>query len=667
MRGVLVGALFLVGACKSSSPVTDDGTVNALCGNGIVDEGETCDGNCEPCDDGIACTNDSATGAAETCDLRCTRESIEACADGDGCCPAGCNSATDGDCSTSCGDGNIDVNETCDPPSSCPATCNDGNTCTTDLLTGSSANCNAACATSPINACAAGDGCCPTGCTANNDGDCNPSCGNGTVEAGETCDPKATCPTSCNDGNACTTNVLMGSSTTCNATCSYPAITACTNSDACCPSTCTYANDNDCAPPMSTPLDQRLVVTNIMAPAGVIPGVSNWRIWGTSSLRIGPVYTVPFADCGTLVGYTTGTTTNPRARVARLNAQDQLVTTYDLGAFTLRGLAAEPTGHWGALLWEQDQTASTNTLYVRRYTAAGAQLFSTSLDDTLAAPTDFGIGESRLEYGNARYGAYFHVHGISGFANGHEGDALHWVNATTGARTLGWNWGCSHSMSELLRYSPAANITLPVCVTDCYPGTGSGDFATVSIGGIYLNHSERKVRDVDAGCNGRVAGELGSAAPGVAGWKLVFNTHQNAATMGQSSYNTSTMNQDIGFVSVANNKTLGSIVWLTTTTANEQNSSIARWRPMGDTTEQYVVGWSIAGATPTYRLGRINATGGFIEGPLTITTAKWGERDDPFRDHLNGDIVWAWFDAAGATTFRFALLRSGGTATCPQL
>ena len=667
MRGRIIGVLILV-ACKSSSPQNDDGGTdpNGLCGNGVVDDAETCDGDCAPCDDFNACTVDTQTGAAETCDLVCTREPISACADGDGCCPASCNNASDSDCSASCGDGNIDMNETCDPPGTCPTTCNDGNTCTTDLLTGSSANCNAACSTSSITMCTAGDGCCPNGCTSVTDADCNPSCGNGVVEAGETCDPKSTCPTSCNDSNACTQNVLMGSSTTCNATCMYPAITACANGDSCCPSSCTYANDNDCAPPMSTPLQDRLVVTNITTPAGVIPGVSNWRIWGTSSLRIGPVYTVPFAECGTLVGYTTGTTANPRARVARLNAMDQLVTTYDLGAFTLRGLAAEPDGHWGALLWEQDAMSSTNTLYVKRFTAQGMELWSTSLDDALAAPTDFGIGESRLEFGGGRYGAYFHVHGISGFANGHEGDALHWVT-TAGARTLGWNWGCSHSMSELLRFSPAANLTLPMCVTDCYPGTTGSNFATDSIGGIYLNHNERKVRDVDAGCNGRVAGELGSAAPGVAGWKLVFNTHQNATTLGQMSYNTSTMNQDIGFVSIASNKTPGSIVWLTTTSTNEANSSIARWKPMGDTTEQYVVGWTVAGAPATYRLARVNATGAFLEGPTTITTAKWGERDDPFRDHLNGDIVWAWFDAAGATTLRFARIKSGGTATCTQL
>ena len=648
-------------ACNKQQLVDDGGS--ALCGNGIVDNDETCDGNCDTCEDGNACTVDTTTGAAETCDLRCERAPVTACQDADGCCPAGCSHTTDSDCSATCGDGNLDMNETCDPQLTCPMVCDDNNVCTTDYLTGSAANCNAACATSPINACSGGDGCCPVGCTSNNDSDCNPSCGNGVIESGETCDPKASCPTSCNDSNACTQNVLTGSSTTCNATCSYPMITACASGDGCCPSACSYANDMDCTPPSGAALGDRLTVKTIAAPAGVIAGTSSWRIWGTGSLRVGPVFTVPFADCGTLVGYTTGTIAAPRARVARLDAGDQLITTYDLGPFTLRGLAAEPDGHFAALLW--DQATNPKSLKVTRFTATGGAMWTTPLDDALAAPTDFNIGESRLEYGGGRYGAYFHVHGISGFANGHEGDALHWIDAASGARTVGWAWGCSHSMSELLRWSPAANLTLPVCVTDCYPGT-SGDFTTNSIGGIYLNHNERKVRDVDAGCNGSVAGELGSAAPGAAGWKLVFNTHQNAATLGQSSYNTSTMNQDIGFVSVATNKTPGAIVWLTTTAANEANSSIARWRPAGDATEQYVVGWSVAGGTPTYRLARVGATGSFLEGPITVT-AKWGERDDPFRDHLNGDIVWAWFDAAGATTLRFARLRSGGTATCAQL
>ncbi len=419
-------------------------------------------------------------------------------------------------------------------------------------------------------------------------------------------------------------------------------------------------------PPPTATLPERLAVSTVEAPAEVKAGVSNWRIWGRSSLRVAPVFTVPYADCGTLVGYTTGTAGAPRARVARLDASDQLVTTHDLGAYELRGLAAEPDGHFGALLW--DATPDPPVLHLRRSTAAGAQVSSTALVDPMAAPTDFGIGESRLEFGGGRYGAYYHVHGIAGSLDGHEGDQLKWVDAATGAMTNGWTWGCSHSMSELLRYEPTANRFLPVCVTDCYPGTSGTPFATTSIGGIYLDRN-RRVLNVNAGCNGSVAGELGGAAPAPApgGWKLVFNAHQAPATTGQSSYDAATMNQDIGFTSIASDLTPGPVVWLTTTAGNEQNASIARWQPAGDDAEQYVVGWSER-PTPAYKLAIVSATGTILAAPVDVTgAAAWGERDDPFRTHANGDIVWAWFDAAGATSFRFARLRSGRTATCTPL
>ena len=87
-----------------------------------------------------------------------------------------------------------------------------------------------------------------------------------------------------------------------------------------------------------------------------------------------------------------------------------------------------------------------------------------------------------------------------------------------------------------------------------------------------------------------------------------------------------------------------------------------RWEPAGDSQEQYVVGWLEGTA---YRLSRVSAAGAFLEGPIDVTAkAKWGQRDDPFRQHMNKDIVWAWFDAAGATTLRFARLRSGASAEC---
>jgi hypothetical protein len=204
-----------------------------------------------------------------------------------------------------------------------------------------------------------------------------------------------------------------------------------------------------------------------------------------------------------------------------------------------------------------------------------------------------------------------------------------------------------------------------VCVTDCYPGTGSGDFAAVSRGGIFISNSNsKKILDVDAGCNGSVAGELGGAAAAASGWKVVFNAHQNMMTLGQSSYDSKSMNQDIGFASVGTNQMPGAKVWLTSTASvNEADSTIAIWEPAGSAQEQYVVGWLEGSAS--YKLSRVDGAGAFLEGPVDVSAkARWGQRDDPFRQHLNKDVVWAWFDAANATTLHFARLRSGGTATC---
>ena len=407
------------------------------------------------------------------------------------------------------------------------------------------------------------------------------------------------------------------------------------------------------APPPATPLDQRLTVSTVSAPGGVKAGDSSWRIWGTGSLDIAPVYTVPYADCGTLVGYTTGTAS---AHVARLDASDHLKATYDLGNYVVRGVAAEPDGHWAALLW--DTQPNPAVLYVQRYDATGTAVGTmASLADSLAAPTDFNIGESRLSFASGTYAAYYHVHGISGFANGHEGDQLKSID-TSGGVTTQWQWGCSHSMSELLPNN------LPICVTDCYPGTSGSNFATDSIGGVYVSNSQ-KVRDVDGGCNGSVAGELGGAASAPSGYKLVFNAHQAAATTGQSSYNAGSMNQDIAFASLGSDGTPGAVAWLTTTSGNENDSSIARWQPAGGTSEQYVVGWKAGSAA---ELAVVDGAGAIVQAAIDVSAkAKWGERDDPFREHLNHDIVWAWFDSAGATMFHFARLSSGQSATCASL
>jgi hypothetical protein len=218
-------------------------------------------------------------------------------------------------------------------------------------------------------------------------------------------------------------------------------------------------------------------------------------------------------------------------------------------------------------------------------------------------------------------------------------------------------------MSNLLRFHPTTMRFLPVCVTDCYPGT-RGDFDTNSMGGVYLNHSE-KVIDVDAACNGRAAGELGGLAFSNDGYQLVFNAHQNPATPGANSYDEATMNQDIGLAAIGSSLQSNGVVWLTDTPSIEEaDSTIERWTPAGESIEQYVVGWvEPSGDSREHMLARIDASGAFLEGPVSVgALARWGRRDDPFRRHANGDVVWAWFDAAGSTTLHVARLRSGSPA-----
>lgn len=226
---------------------TDGGSVDggAVCGDGVVQAPEICDGDCPTdCDDDVACTADTLTGSAETCDAVCSFDPIELCQNGDGCCPSGCNATNDDDCSATCGNGTVEEPEICD--GDCPTDCNDGNACTTDTLVGSAESCSAECSFVDITMCVDGDGCCPSGCDATNDDDCSPVCGNGVVEGTETCD--GDCPTSCNDGLACTTDMLVGSAASCDAVCSFVDITTCTDGDGCCAAGCDATNDDDCSP-----------------------------------------------------------------------------------------------------------------------------------------------------------------------------------------------------------------------------------------------------------------------------------------------------------------------------------------------------------------------------------------------------------------------------------
>jgi len=243
------------GCCPAGCFATDDADCSLFCGNGQIDAGETCDGNCPTdCDDRQACTRDRLVGSIAACSAACSYEPITACSDGDGCCPGGCDAESDDDCSASCGNGSVEPGETCDPPGSCPqsdADCDDGNACTADALLGAAASCSASCSHQAITFCAAGDGCCPDGCDGATDPDCAPVCGNGVIEADEVCDPPGSCPQSdadCDNGDACTTGRLAGSPADCSAHCVQQPLDACLDGDGCCGQGCHALNDSDCDP-----------------------------------------------------------------------------------------------------------------------------------------------------------------------------------------------------------------------------------------------------------------------------------------------------------------------------------------------------------------------------------------------------------------------------------
>ena len=253
------------GCCPPGGNGLLDDDCAAVCGNGLV-EGptETCDigrtgaGGCATVCPQLpgTCHKSVRTGDDAACTGRCTVVPVTACTSGDGCCPMGCNRLADSDCASICGNAVVEPGETCDygitagNPGACPAICDDQKACTEDKTFGNPLDCTRFCDFAPRTVCRAGDGCCPAGCTVENDGDCAPpACGNAKIEAGETCDPRSTCPTRCpDDGDACTADVISGDGASCTAACVHKPITACSGAtqDGCCPTGCTPDTDGDC-------------------------------------------------------------------------------------------------------------------------------------------------------------------------------------------------------------------------------------------------------------------------------------------------------------------------------------------------------------------------------------------------------------------------------------
>ena len=169
----------------------DSGSV-VVCGNGFIDEFETCDPafqtdtlafKCD-CDDGNPCTIDRCREgtSADTCDCVC--EHVD--------------------------QSNVVGIGTCNDSDACT---NDVTACADPLDERSSAECEAACAIT---------------CDHVRLPECIPGCGNGVADPGETCEtdilgrpPTGLPPCTCDDGNACTLDIPSGNAATCTLTCRH--------------------------------------------------------------------------------------------------------------------------------------------------------------------------------------------------------------------------------------------------------------------------------------------------------------------------------------------------------------------------------------------------------------------------------------------------------------
>jgi hypothetical protein len=234
--------------CPAGANANNDSDCSPVCGNGVRESGEVCDGDCpRSCDDHNACTADEIVNAG--CQRVCAHRALSASgAQSDGCCPdpSKLRAHDDVDCPSECGNLFVEKGETCDP---CPTQCTDTDPCTKDVPAGPA--CSVTCTHTSITVPMGGDGCCPKGNDSSTDNDCKnppaPVCGNNMKEAGEVCDGND-CPV-CEDTNPCTREQVTPNPDKCHPKCEHlPIAPNPMTTDGCCPMGSTSVADKDCAP-----------------------------------------------------------------------------------------------------------------------------------------------------------------------------------------------------------------------------------------------------------------------------------------------------------------------------------------------------------------------------------------------------------------------------------
>lgn len=374
----------------------------------------------------------------------------------------------------------------------------------------------------------------------------------------------------------------------------------------------------------SPPPDLKELITEVTValPHPLAEATGSFCTWGGCSLSP-RLYHEPLADGRTFVGWT-DSDGNGHVSVLSGNAIER---TFDFPAEPVRGLVVHSDGAFAVLLWHPD----SDVIYLSKRKANGDAIWTTNLNSTIAV-ADFWLGDSRLAYGNGLYIAYFTVRGVVGGSTGHYGDQLTYVDDGGHIQPGGWDWGCSHSLAQLVGYHPDLDQFMSICSSDCYPGKG-----------IFAN--DNQVYQADGNCGGSASAQLGQIALGERSWKLVFNALDKPCCDGRG----------IGLATIDENDH-SSFKWLTNTNGGyERDPVIARLGP-GLPASRYLVGWTTVN-DDTYWLAVINGEGNFVAGPENVTSAgaRWGNRDDSFRTRTDGSVSWVQGEPAstGLHLFRF--------------
>ncbi|MEZ4513005.1 MAG: hypothetical protein R3C62_14140 [Chloroflexota bacterium] len=355
----------------------------------------------------------------------------------------------------------------------------------------------------------------------------------------------------------------------------------------------------------------------IELPIPLESSAGSWCTWGGCS--IGPrLYHAPLPNNNTLIGWTDQ---NGNGHVTLATATN--VTHWNYSGTPIRGLVGHEDNSFAVLLWNPTQ----KVIKLSKRSATNQEIWTTNLNSSIAV-ADFWLGDGRLTYGNNLYAAYFTVKGTAGGFTGHHGDQMSYVdsngNKLPGNFPDGWDWGCSHSMAQLISYHPSLEKFAAVCSSDCFPAAS-----------IHWVNASHQIYQGAGNCGGNVSTQLGQMALGNDSWKLVFNATAQPCCEGKG----------IALATLTSQES-SHYTWLTNTQGAFERDPIIARLGANPAIEKYVVGW-LTTNNSQYQLGIIDAVGHFLVSPENVSTAgiSWGNRDDSFRTRSNGTVSWVQGDA----------------------